>query len=38
VREFAEELQPAFETLATAEGDSYAEALQRLAQLAGAEF
>jgi hypothetical protein len=38
VREFAEELQPAFETLTTAEGDSYAEALQRLAQLAGAEF
>ncbi len=38
VREFAEELQPAFETLATAEGVDYADALQRLAQLAGAEF
>jgi hypothetical protein len=38
VREFAEELQPAFETLAAAEGASYADALQRLAQLAGAEF
>ena len=38
VRECAEELQPAFETLAAAEGASYADALQRLAQLAGAEF
>ncbi|OIR10273.1 MAG: hypothetical protein BEU05_01860 [Marine Group III euryarchaeote CG-Bathy2] len=38
VREFAEELQPAFKTLATAEGGSYEDALQRLAQLGGAEF